>query len=983
MRLSRQFFTVAVAMLVMATFMPAAAASHDGGPSMLQTDCDNPPAIMPVADVKAGMTGKAYTTLSGTEISEFDIEVIGILPGVIWPLIDLILIEVSGDAVEAAGGIAAGFSGSPVYIDDKLVGAIAYGFFGNSIIGGVTPAEDMVELVDFPTKLASPMPAAAQEGLAMIEARVGSLGSPSPLPVPLGVSGLSERWIDRLQQEIDSRDLNVILYPASGNHGGSGDGTGELRPGGSMSAVLSEGDFSAFGTGTATLCDGDKFIGWGHPFFWTGDVSMAMNDADVVTVVQDSTGFGNFKLVTLGENAGSIDFDGNAGIRGFSGVEPDATPITSFSEFAELDRSRSGRTDAYLGDDFFFSLGFTSAIHLLRNLDHVSGTGFRPGSSSVAWSVQGLRADGSPFTVTYDNKYWDPFSITDASVFEMANFIDQILFNPFEDVEITSVDVADSQLFSDRRTLDIREVRVSSDTNPEPVKGFGFIQAMPGDTITVEVDLEPFGGERFTETVTLEIPDDFAGGFGSLFVHGGSSEFFFFDPFFEGSVGDVQSLDDLLDFLRNRDHNYDLVVELDIFTDGGGEVPPEEEPPVGEEPEPPLGAMIDANGVVDGQDSLELKAVVEFDDVVTGNAFFDVEVIPDFEPPPPVFGTLFSNMSGDQVVGGGDPDSTGLAEFNFEGDAVFFEIALQNVDGPLTSAHIHAGVAGEDGPVVIDLDLEHQSLNGVVFTDPFLLEEILANPGGFYVQVHSEAYPGGAVRGQLAPDLVGGEVVEASALVYVASNGLWQVGELEPFFFGTPGDVPFMGDWDGDGIKTPGAFRPGNGFAYIRNSNDSGVADSSFFMGMKGDVPLVGDWDGDGADSFGVYRPSEGKFYLRNSNTTGFADVEFHFGVKGDVPFTGDFDGNGVTDIGLHRATTGLVYMRMTHTTGPADLEFHWGVAGDRVLAGDWDADGVDTIGLIRPSTGLFYLRNSNSLGVADEVRTLPVTDQTTSIVIR
>jgi hypothetical protein len=678
-----------------------------------------------------------------------------------------------------------------------------------------------------------------------------------------------------------------------------------------------------------------------------------MNEADVVTIIQDSTGYGNFKLVTLGEPAGRIDFDGNVGIRGISGQSAASVPITSSVGFAEYGTIRDGRTDAYTADSLWYSLGWTTAGHLVTNLDAVSGTGYRPGSSTVEWVVEGTRQDGSPFRAAFDNLYWDSFSITDNSIYELASFVDVLVFNPFENVTITSVDIANAQLFSDRRTVDIKKVQVSTSSSPDPVQEYGFLQAMPGDIVTAEVTLRRYGQtEDVVETIELEVPADFEGGYGSLWIHGGSSDYLYYDPYFEDYLpGGATDFDELLAYLEGRDHNSDLVAELTLYPSyvEGVDTP-------AEGPQPPDG-VTQANGGGDPNATV-VKEVVEFERVVRGERYFDLEVLAEA---PPVMGTLVAALAGSNETAGGDPDGTGTAVVTFEGDMVMFDITLADVDEPITAAHIHAGAAGEDGPVVVDFDFAANGPTGFVYADPYLLEEILGSPESFYVNVHSEAYPDGAVRGQLASD-VGSE----GSLAAVSAGGLWEVSGYEPFYFGVPGDVPFLGDWDGDGIKTPGLYRPSDGFAYLRNSNDTGIADASFFMGTAGDIPIVGDWDGDGIDTFGVYRPNQGKAYLRNSNSTGTADVEYYFGVPGDVPFTGDFDGNGITDLGLHRSTDGFVYMRTSHTTGEADVAFYWGVAGDRVMAGDWDGDGIDTVGLIRPSTGMFYYRNSNSTGIAD-----------------
>jgi len=203
------------------------------------------------------------------------------------------------------------------------------------------------------------------------------------------------------------------------------------------------------------------------------------------------------------------------------------------------------------------------------------------------------------------------------------------------------------------------------------------------------------------------------------------------------------------------------------------------------------------------------------------------------------------------------------------------------------------------------------------------------------------------------------------AIGSVSAEGLWTVPGVEPFFFGAPGDLPFLGDFNGDGLRTPGLYRPSSGIAYIRNTLDTGFADLEWFMGIPGDIPLLGDWDGDGIDSFGVYR--NGTVFLRNDLSTGPADVApYSFGIPGDVPFAGDFDGDGIDTVGLHRPTTGQVFMGNSQVTSVADLEFFFGNPGDMFVSGDWDSDGIDTVGVVRPSTDTFFFRNANDQGFAD-----------------
>ena len=193
------------------------------------------------------------------------------------------------------------------------------------------------------------------------------------------------------------------------------------------------------------------------------------------------------------------------------------------------------------------------------------------------------------------------------------------------------------------------------------------------------------------------------------------------------------------------------------------------------------------------------------------------------------------------------------------------------------------------------------------------------------------------------------------------------------FYFGNPGDVAFTGDWDCDGVETPGLYRQSDGYVYLRNSNSQGVADVSFYFGNPGDRPLAGDFNNDGCDTVSVYRPATSSVFVFNrlgssDGGLGAADFSFTFGNPGDKPFVGDFDGDGVDTVGLHRESTGLVYFRNSLTTGIADSQFIYGDPGDRIIAGDWDGDGDDTVAVYRPSDGLFYVKQSNSQGNADGV---------------
>jgi hypothetical protein len=268
--------------------------------------------------------------------------------------------------------------------------------------------------------------------------------------------------------------------------------------------------------------------------------------------------------------------------------------------------------------------------------------------------------------------------------------------------------------------------------------------------------------------------------------------------------------------------------------------------------------------------------------------------------------------------------------------------------------------------------------DSVLSYNPSLSFETNGYPGIFYLGSGPPLVTG-SLLGQypIVPDLCEGP--EPCDTVMVQDPGgrfhVWSAmasdHSLNTFYYGNPGDTAFSGDWNCDGVDTPGLYRASDGYVYLRNSRTQGVADISFFFGNPGDLPLAGDFDGDGCDTVSVYRPSQARIYVINElgsgdQGLGAADFSFLFGNPGDRPFVGDFNGNGRDTVGLHRASTGLVYFRNTLTTGIADHQFIYGDPGDLLVAGDWNGDGVDTVAVYRPSNGLLYVKNTNTQGYAD-----------------
>jgi hypothetical protein len=193
-------------------------------------------------------------------------------------------------------------------------------------------------------------------------------------------------------------------------------------------------------------------------------------------------------------------------------------------------------------------------------------------------------------------------------------------------------------------------------------------------------------------------------------------------------------------------------------------------------------------------------------------------------------------------------------------------------------------------------------------------------------------------------------------------DSLTERGGSQTFAYGQAGDVPLMGDWNGDGIRTPG-LRRGNVW-YLRNSLSSGPADIVFTWGRPDDIPLVGDWDGNGRDGVGILRGRD--WYLKNGLDDGTHHIHFAWGREGDIPVVGDWNGNGRDGVGILRGRDW--YLKNTLDSGPHHIHFGWGREGDVPVVGDWDGDGRDGVAIFREGQWFFKNRLDASPHEAETV---------------
>jgi hypothetical protein len=307
--------------------------------------------------------------------------------------------------------------------------------------------------------------------------------------------------------------------------------------------------------------------------------------------------------------------------------------------------------------------------------------------------------------------------------------------------------------------------------------------------------------------------------------------------------------------------------------------------------------------------------------------------------------------------------------------------AVSNGASPTLSIRLAAGSSASLTPnlaVTADAAVDFSDYDGDGRDDMFVLRGStlgISLGGGTWGVPQGWFQNTGTIPDDAGPECFG---ERCDTIGYVDGGGIWSIADrprtepaLNEFFYGDPGDVPFSGDWDCDGVDTPGLYRQSDGFVYLRNSNTQGIADLDFYFGNPGDVPLAGDFNGDGCDTVSLFRASEHRIYIINElgedgAGLGAADFYFTFGNAGDVPFVGDFDGDSLDEIALHRGKTGQMLLKWELTGGVADSAFTYGSPGDLPFAGDWNGDGTDTVAVFRPSSNNWYIRLANSVGNAD-----------------
>jgi hypothetical protein len=476
--------------------------------------------ILPLSEVRPGQKGWGLTVFTTPTVERFNFEVLGIERN-IFPKKDVIWVMLTDDKLRHYG-VVNGMSGSPLYVDGKLMGALAYGYsFSKDPIAGITPIEQMLEI---PVALKNAGPpqnggGGPREGgggriqlepfgvpgddelrtpRRALERLLPALGNvPGRLPLraaqgpvmlgtPLAFSGLDPRVLERFAPFFETAGL----VPMAG--GGGGGAAGEpldypWEAGSPVAGLLMDGDLLAAATGTLTCRLGDVILAFGHPFLSSGPMELPMSRAQVLFTMTNLSS--SFKVSNAGAPEGTIRFDHQNGILGVIGPPPRMVPVT-------VGLALNGETRNQYRYRVFHHKDFSGSLVALGVAQSASGLG--PESAEITLEIRaeiGLRGRGP---VRVRNLYTGEFAPTLAGA-QASQAVNALVGNPFEPTVVEDVKV---------------ELRATMGLKQSTIAGVSYdrSEVKPGEELGITVRLRPYRGPIEEKRLTVPIPADLAEG---------------------------------------------------------------------------------------------------------------------------------------------------------------------------------------------------------------------------------------------------------------------------------------------------------------------------------------------------------------------------------------------------------------------------------------------------------------------------------------
>ncbi len=478
---------IAAGLIAWNTATPGAAATS-GDPHPATPPPSVAAGVFPLDQVHRGLHGVAYTVFEGTQPEAMEVEILGVLHNAIGPGMDMILARLGGAKPEYTG-VVAGMSGSPVYIDGKLLGALSYriGQFSKEPIAGITPIQQMFQVRDQPAPPASallPSPV-AELNLTSATTPAADSGTLQPIETPLVFSGYSAEAIKLWQDHLPSSGLTAVAGVGGGSS--SQPQPEPIVPGSAISAVLVRGDLDISATCTVTYVDAKQLLACGHPITQFGPVSMPMTKAEVLATLPSP--LNAFKIINTTETVGSFNQDRQSAIGGLLGTSARMIPVSvTLNRPAEEKAAPRKLHFEVIDNPQITPVAVLVSIYqsLLANNNSAEESSYRVRGSIDIDGFRPVRIDS--LLAPTDQL---PAAL-EAALIVAQNFA-QLYGNSSRLTNVRSVTV-DCEAIRGRQSVELDSVRSSAT----------LVRA--GDAITIEATVRPYHGEPRNLRVPVSLP---------------------------------------------------------------------------------------------------------------------------------------------------------------------------------------------------------------------------------------------------------------------------------------------------------------------------------------------------------------------------------------------------------------------------------------------------------------------------------------------
>ena len=473
--------------------------------------------IMPVSELKRGMRGYGLTVFQGTKIEKFDVEILGVLKKINMGK-DLIMVRIGGGPItNRKTGIIGGMSGSPCYINGKLIGAVAFGpGFAKEPIGLLTPIADMLEAWDenlpkeasgYSSTQSLPQPvsiAGTTVNKVSIDPTAGAAAGiedgilyMQPLMTPLMVSGMSPKGIAKLAEILRPFHIQPMAGPGGGGREGV---SADLVPGAAVGMSLAGGDIDITSVGTLTYRRGNKILAFGHPMLEIGAIDAPMTTAFITDVI--SSYLSSTKIGSPLKTVGRVFQDRPWSVAGEVGQMARTIPVTIDVDDRAFKRRRTYRVDVMNHPLLASRLVTLIAGEAIYEMHPTPGDA----TAEITYKVVADEVGA----ITRSNVCFDRVAVDAASLSDLGALLRLLSSNKFYPLDIKSVDMK-VKILDKRNTATIDRMFVKE------------AEYEPGETVEVGVVLRPYKKDRVTRTFKIKIPATAGDGKVTLEVRGGAS----------------------------------------------------------------------------------------------------------------------------------------------------------------------------------------------------------------------------------------------------------------------------------------------------------------------------------------------------------------------------------------------------------------------------------------------------------------------------